>query len=65
MVSQMMITIGALIVAGSFIAMFFTPISGTLITTAIIGSIIMAGGMFAKSTRSGDDIPGMKNDGLL
>ncbi len=65
MASRLMITVGALMVVGCVIAMFFTPISGTLIAATIIGGIAMAGGMFAKSTRPGDDIPGLENDGSL
>lgn len=65
MASRLMITIGALMVVGSFLAMFFTPISGTLIAVAVIGVVAAAGGMFAKSTRPGDDIPGLENDGSL
>ena len=65
MASRLMITIGALMIVGSVIAMFFTPISGMLIALAVIGVVVVAGGMFAKSTRPGDDIPGLENDGSL
>jgi len=65
MASRLMITIGGLMVIGSIIAMFFTQISGTMIALIVIGGVMTAGGMFAKSTRASDDIPGMENDGSL
>jgi hypothetical protein len=65
MVSRLLITAGALMIIGSIVAMFFVQISGTLITVTIIGAIATAGGMFAKSTRGSDDIPGLENDGSL
>lgn len=65
MISRLLITIGALLVLGSIVAMFFVQISGTLIAIMVIGAVATAGGMFAKSTRGSDDIPGLENDGSL
>lgn len=65
MISRLLITAGSLLIVGSIVAMFFIPVTGTLMAVAVIGAIAAAGGMFAKSTRGSDDIPGLENDGSL